>query len=109
VKRAHPFSPATVEAARLLGSRIEIGRRDHHWTVQELADRVGVSRDTIYKIEHGVPTVGLGVAFEAAAIVGVPLFDEDPSRRLLELSRADDRLALLPKRTRKPLKVNDEF
>lgn len=61
------------------------------------------------KIEHGDTSVRLGVALEAAALVGVPLFDPDPSRRVLEQGRVEDRLALLPQSVRKPRKVNDEF
>jgi len=103
------YSPVTREAARLLGSRIRLGRKERRWTVPELADRVGVSEATMRKIEHGETSVRLGVALEAAALVGVPLFDPDPSRRALEQRRVEDRLALLPQSVRKPRKVNDEF
>jgi DNA-binding XRE family transcriptional regulator len=86
-----------------------LGRIDRHWSAQELANRVGVTRSTINKIEHGDPSVGLGVALEAAALVGAPLFSEDDGLRRLELGRVSDRLALLPKRVRRPLMVNDAF
>jgi len=61
------------------------------------------------KVERGDLTVGMGVAFEAAVIVGVPLFHEDTSRRALEITRVDDRLALLPQRVRQRVKVDDDF
>jgi hypothetical protein len=61
------------------------------------------------KIEQGDMSVRLGIALEAATLVGVPLFDPDPSRRTLERERVEDRLALLPQSVRKPRKVNDEF
>jgi transcriptional regulator with XRE-family HTH domain len=109
MKRAHSFSAITTEATRLLGSRIALARRERRWSVQELAERVGVTRVTIHRIEQGDPRVGLGIAFEAAAVLGVPLFDEDPSRRRLEAARTADRLAVLPARVRKPLKVSDDF
>ncbi|MGZ8649351.1 MAG: helix-turn-helix transcriptional regulator [Solirubrobacteraceae bacterium] len=109
MKRTRTYSPVTVEAARLLGARVRLARRERRWTVQELADRVGVTHVTMSKVEHGDLTVGLGVAFEAAAVVGVPLFDEDRSRRALEASRVDDRLAVLPQLVRKPLEVDDDF
>jgi hypothetical protein len=51
----------------------------------------------------------MGVAFEAAAVVGVPLFHDDHSRRLLEAGRVDDRLAVLPQLVRKSLEVDDDF
>jgi transcriptional regulator with XRE-family HTH domain len=109
MKRTRSYTPLTTEAARLLGSEIELARREHRWTLDELADRIGVSPATMRRIEQGEPTVGLGVAFEAAAIAGVPLFGEDPARRRLESARTDDRLALLPKRVRRPRAFNDEF
>ncbi len=77
-------------------------------TAAELAQRAGVSPVTIRKVERGDPTVGLGVAFEVAALVGVPLFDESADRRSLDLDRAGDRLAILPKRVR-PREVDDAF
>ena len=109
MKRPRTFSSLTIEAAQLLGARIRLARRERHWTLQELADRVGVSHVTMRKIEHGDPTVGLGVAFEAASLVGVPLFHENRSRRSLEAGRVEDRLAVLPQLVRKPRDIDDDF
>jgi transcriptional regulator with XRE-family HTH domain len=103
------LSPLTLEAAKLLGANVRLGRRQRRWTVAELAERVGVSEATMLKVEHGDPGVRLGIALEAAALVGVPLFDEDGPRRALEAARIDDRLALLPQRVRQPLEVGDDF
>ncbi len=107
--RPHTFSPLTVEAARLLGARVRLARRERRWTLQELADRVGVTAVTLRKVERGDPSVRLGIAFEAAALTGVPLFAEDRSRRSLEAARVDDRLAVLPEHVRKPAAVDDDF
>jgi transcriptional regulator with XRE-family HTH domain len=98
-----------VEAAKLLGASIRLERRRRRWTVAELAERVGVTEATMLKVEHGNPGVRLGIAFEAAALTGVPLFDEDRSRRALEASRVEDRLAVLPQRVRQPLEADDDF
>lgn len=103
------YSPATKEAARLLGARIRLGRKERHWTVGELAERVGVTEGTLRKIEQGRPNVSLGAALEAAVLVGVPLFDQDPARRALEQGRVDDRLALLPARIREPRRPDNDF
>jgi transcriptional regulator with XRE-family HTH domain len=100
--------PLTREAAHLLGSRIRLARRERRWTLQELAERVGVTAVTMRKVERGDPSVRLGAAFEAAALTGVPLFEEDGARRRLEKALVDDRLALLPKRVR-ATKVDDDF
>ena len=102
------YAPVTVEAARLLGSRVRQARRERRWTVVELAERVGVSPVTIRKVEKGDPTVALGTAFEAAALVGVALFHDDPVRRALEAEVAAARLAVLPAAIR-PGQVDDDF
>jgi transcriptional regulator with XRE-family HTH domain len=103
------FSPITEDAARLLGSRVRQGRRERRWTVAELAERVGVTEGTLRKVEQGSLSVSLGAALEAAALVGVTLFDPEPDRRALEQGRVDDRLALLPARTRAPRRPRNDF
>jgi transcriptional regulator with XRE-family HTH domain len=110
VKKSRPYSCYTLDAAQLLGVEIARARRERRLAAQELADRVGISRETLRRVEGGDPTVGLGIAFEAAAIVGVPLFQEDRSRLTADLAQARDRLALLPDRVRLPRHdVDDDF
>jgi len=107
--QARPLSPPALEAARLLGAAVRVGRRQHRWTVAELAERTGVTEATMLKVERGEPGVRLGIALEAAALTGVPLFDEDRRRRELERGRLEDRLSLLPKKVRPPREVDDDF
>jgi transcriptional regulator with XRE-family HTH domain len=95
--------------AKLLGARVRLARRERRWTLQELAERVGVTHVTMRKVERGDLTVALGLAFEAAAVLGVPLFHEDPSRRMLEAGRVDDRLAVLPTLVRRRAEIDDDF
>ena len=102
------LSPVTVEAVRLLGSRVAAARRERRWTLMELAERVGVSVVTIRKVERGDPSVALGTAFEAAALVGVALFHEDRQRRALEAEVARARLAVLPASVRSG-DIDDDF
>jgi transcriptional regulator with XRE-family HTH domain len=104
------YSPYADEAARLLGAQISRARRERRWSAQELADRVGITRTTLSKVERGDPSVGLGVAFEAAALVGVPLFHDDYGELREDAARARDRLALLPQRIRaRKEPVKDDF
>lgn len=110
MKRARPHSPYAVGAAQLLGARIAIARRERRWTLGDLAQRVGATPPTLRKVERGDLSVGLGVAFEAAAILGVPLFHEDRARLTLDRDRAHDRLALLPDRVQAPRgDIRDDF
>lgn len=103
------YSPLTIEAARLLGSSIQLARKERRWTLKELAERVGVTEVTMRKIERGDPSVRLGAAFEAAVVTGVPLFDADPVRRSLERERVEARLAALPKTVRRSEDPRDDF
>lgn len=79
--------------------------------MDDLAERVGVTRKTLAKVEVGDLAVGLGVALEAAALTGVPLFHEDTSRLTLDADLAQARAALLPARVRRrdTDEVDDEF
>lgn len=100
--------PSTRAAVALLGSQIAAARRERGWTAAGLAERVGVQPHTIGRLERGEPTVALGVAFEAAVIVGVPLFTTD-ERELPGLAAAAmQRLALLPARVTKPVVIVDD-
>ncbi len=108
MKNPRTYAPVTRHAARLLGQRVRLGRRERRWTVEELAGRVGVSPVTLRKVEKGDLTVALGTAFEAAALVGVALFDDDPARRVLEAQHVAARLAVLPAAVRSGA-VDDDF
>ena len=108
MKAGNPLCPETIEAIKLLGSKVALARRERRWTLAELAERVGVSVVTMRKVERGDPSVSLGTAFEAAALVGVPLFHHDPARRSVEGDVVHSRLAVLPATVR-PRHVDDDF
>ncbi len=104
------YSRPTLEALALLGKLIRLARKQRRMTAAELAERTGISRSTLQRIEKGDPKVEVGTMFEAAALVGVPLFDAGPGRLSDKIARIDDKLALLPKAIHKPVtKVNDAF
>lgn len=110
MKRTRTYSPYAREAAELLGLRIRGARVQRRWSASELAERVGVTPETLSKVEHGDMTVGLGVALEAAALVGVPLFHAERSELSADLDRTRDRVALLPRRVReRGGEVKDDF
>ena len=109
-KRTRSFIPTTRAAAALLGSQIAAARKERGWTAADLAERVGVQPQTIGRLERGEPTVGLGVALEAAVIAGVPLFTADERELPALAAAARQRLALLPARvTKPPVVVDDNF
>ncbi|MGH2925971.1 MAG: helix-turn-helix transcriptional regulator [Solirubrobacterales bacterium] len=109
-KRKRAYPRIVTQAASLLGSEIRQARIDRRWTVRELAERAGISPHTLLRVEKGDPGVSLGVAFDVANLVGVPLFYEEPQRLSAELERSRERARLLPRRVRqRPAEFDDEF
>jgi transcriptional regulator with XRE-family HTH domain len=108
--RARPRTPYAIEAAQLLGAQIQVARRERRWSQKDLAGRAGITTPTLSKIEKGDLGVAIGSVFEVAALVGVPLFYEDPVRLALDRDRTAARSALLPQRVRAPRReFHDDF
>ena len=108
--KVRTYSRYSTEAASLLGGQIKLGRKQRKWTEHDLADRAGISRATLQKIEKGDLTCAIGLVFEVAALVGVNLFDSENASLATHLDRTADKLALLPKAIRKKKKaVDDDF
>ncbi len=106
-KRKRAYARYTLESLVLLGKLTRFGRKQRKMTERELAERLGIARSTLQRIEKGDPRVEIGLVFEAAAIVGVKLFDADLKGIAALTSRTDDRIAVLPKhvyKTGKPVK-----
>ena len=106
---AVPISPQTTAVLAMLAGAIRSGRIRRAMTVRDLAERVGVSAPTIIKVEHGDPGVAIGTVFEAAMLVGVPLFDEHPDIRDRYAAQLRAELALLPAAARPRREVDDDF
>lgn len=104
------YSRYTQQALSLLGALLRAARIEKKIGTQALAERAGISRDLLYRIEKGDPRCEIGVVFELAAILGVPLFEPELGalqKRRLEI---EDRLTLLPRAVRAPrTEVQDDF
>ncbi len=74
--RAH--SRQAREGVASLGRMIRSARLARRMTVAELAARGDMSRGLVQRIERGDMGCGIGAVFEAAAIVGVALFEPEP-------------------------------
>lgn len=104
------YSRYTRQALSLLGMLVRAGRTERKMTAQELADRAGISRDMLYRIEKGEPRCELGAALEVAAIVGVSLFEPELAGLEARSRETAERLTLLPKAVRKrATEVKDDF
>lgn len=104
------YSRYAREASTLVGGLIRTARIERKMTAQELADRAGISRGLLQRIEKGDLKCEIGAVFEVATIMGIKLFDADETRLTQHLRQTEDKLALLPKSVRKKSKpVQDDF
>lgn len=110
-KPSHPsYSRFAREAVQLLGLMVRTARIERGLTVTDVAERAGVSRGLVQRIEKGEMGCAIGAAFEVAAIVGLRLFDAEPTSLTRHVSTERDKLRLLPQSVRtRTAKVKDDF
>jgi transcriptional regulator with XRE-family HTH domain len=104
------YSRYSREAASLLGQMIRLRRIERKLTAQELADRAGISRALLQRVEAGDLSCSIGAVFETAALLGVPLFELDKAGLTARIAWNKDKLTLLPKSVRKSSNaLKDDF
>ena len=52
---------ALTQQLQLMGEQIMLARKRRHLSMQDIADRATVTRLTVSKVEHGDPTVSMGI------------------------------------------------
>jgi transcriptional regulator with XRE-family HTH domain len=104
------YSRYSRDATTLLGQLIRRARIERRITVEELAERAGLSRGLVHRVEKGDLGCAIGAVFEAAAVVGVRLFDADQSTFAQHISANNAVLTLLPQAVRTSTgPVKDDF
>jgi transcriptional regulator with XRE-family HTH domain len=100
----------TVASAALahFATMLTIQRKEKKITVEELCSRVGVSKPTMIKILKGEPSVSIGLYFETAWVLGVPLFEPDENRFAIKRKTNAKIDALLPNRVRREKVILDD-
>lgn len=78
------------------------------WSSANLAERAGITRETLQRIENGDMRTAIGLVFEVATIVGVPLFTDDKQQFSNSLELIQSKIELLPQRIRTQKKVVDD-
>ena len=107
---ARTYSRYSQDATALLGQMIREVRLSRKLTAAELAERAGISRGLIQRIEQGDPGCTIGLVFETAAILGIKLFDAGPHTLANKKAQQERMVALLPKTVRtSPKALKDDF
>ncbi len=99
MSRPTPF--AIGQAASEMGENFRAWRILLNLTAEQVAERAGVARSTIGRLERGEPTVGLEVVLNVARVLGVLdslVTATDPYQTALGRARADSHL---PRRVRR--------
>ena len=67
----HPLSPTLTKLAEGFGQRIELARCRRDLSATLFAERVGISRNTLARLEAGDPAVALGTYLKALRVLGL--------------------------------------
>lgn len=93
------YLPSSAEQAlKTLGEQIRMARKRRQWTISELASKMGVSAPTVISVEHGQPTVSMGILFSAMWILGL-------EKELSLLAHPEDKLGIELVNRRLPKKI----
>lgn len=97
---SRPLPAKTRLAAKNIGANLTAWRKLQLLTAEQVAERAGISRGTLRRLENGEATVGVDVLLNVARVLGV--LDRvveafDPYETDLGRARADE---ILPKRVR---------
>ena len=104
------YSRYTEEALTLMAALIRAARLERRLSAREVAERAGISRSMLQRIEKADMKCEIGAVFEVATIVGVKLFDPKSSSLSEHIRQTQEKLALLPQKARKTIKaVDDNF
>ena len=105
-----PCSMHSLNALALMGQLVHEARLKKNWSMAALAERAGISRALLQRIEQGDPGCSIGAVFEAAVLCDVPLFGLDGEQVKERMHLQQEKLALMPKSVRLKLKeVKDDF
>jgi transcriptional regulator with XRE-family HTH domain len=104
------YSRYTEDAITLFSGLIRAARLERKLSAQEVAERAGISRSMLQRMEKGDLKCEVGAVFEVATIVGVNLFNAEPSSFTLarHIKQTEEKLTLLPQKSRKKTKVVDD-
>ncbi|WP_457551315.1 helix-turn-helix transcriptional regulator [Desulfobacula sp.] len=61
------------ESLKEIGGLIVCARKEKQWTQEELAQRIGINRMTVGRIEKGAPEVAIGWYLTSAWLLGLPI------------------------------------
>ena len=66
-------APVSLQIINIIGGMILVARKSKQWRQVDLAKRLGITRQTVARMESGDPNIAIGTYFEAAWILELPI------------------------------------
>ncbi|MFC0179535.1 hypothetical protein [Thorsellia kenyensis] len=106
--KKHRVSTIPAAALQHFATLLNIARKEKQFTIEDLCARVNTSKPTMLKILKGDSTVKIGIYFETAWILDVPLFEADPQRFSAQKRLIEKIDTLLPTRVLSKKEIVDD-
>ena len=71
MKIAPAILPKNLKVLHALGEHIQLARLRRKFSAEQVAERAGISRKTVYNIEQGMPTVAIGSYLQVLFVLGL--------------------------------------
>ena len=82
MKTSPAILPQNLRILTQLGENIQLARLRRRLSAEQIAERTGLSRKTIYRIEQGNPTVAIGSYLQTLFVLGL-------AKDLLQVASSD--------------------
>lgn len=93
------LAPAAAQALKTVGDNLRVARKRRELTLEEMASRMFVSRQTLARLENGDPGVSLGALLSALWVLGL----QDHVRKIA--APESDEVGMFRERQRLPRRV----
>jgi len=71
MKTSPAILPRNLKILKQLGEQIQLARLRRKLSAEQIAERAGISRKTVYHIEQGSPTVAMGSYLQVLFVLGL--------------------------------------
>ena len=71
MKTAPAILPKNLKGLKVLGEQIQLARLRRKFSAEQVAERAGISRKTVYNIEQGIPSVAIGSYLQVLFVLGL--------------------------------------
>lgn len=71
MKTSPAILPKNLKVLKVLAEHIQLARLRRKFSAEQVAERAGLSRKTVYNIEQGIPTVAIGSYLQVLFVLGL--------------------------------------